>query len=764
MKRLRFFSVLVALFWGLSLSVEAQSVVASGICGAGGGSNLTWELNSDSVLTISGSGAMEDYNTSPNRISTPWWTYGNEITTIVIGNSVTSIGNSAFDYYFTKLISVTIGNSVVSIGNRSFFYCSSLTSITFPNSVTSIGEDAFNGCGFTSVTFSSSVTSIGKSAFYMCRSLLSVTIPSTVTSIGVGAFGYCDGLTAINVDGGNQYFTSDNGVLFNKTKTHLLCYPAKKSGHYTVPNTVTDIVESAFSWCTLSSITLPNSLINIEQYAFWSCRFDNYPYTITIPSSVQSIGTRAFGQCDFLYTVDGGNQYYSSLDGSLFNKSKTKLIRYGAKTDATYTIPNGVTTIGEHAFEMCWAISTIIIPNSVTTIEDYAFYYCSNLNTITFPSSVTSLGRDIFISTYITSLTCLATTPPIASNYTFGSYAPVSIYIPCLTYNAYKNAPGWDKLTNLIINGSPTLDTTFYEAVKCYNVPYTDQNFTAPIDTAGVFYVTLANSTGCDSVVCLTLTESLPIPITICSATICQGDSLVFGSKTYTTSGTYYDTVPNVNSCDSVIELTLDITNCGYSVISGYVGKDSSGQKSLSQKSVSNPAENVNVYLQKDKSGSWTSVAQTLTNAEGYFEFRNVSAGKYRVILDIAGLEHIDNPQVIDVGDGDTITNIEYEITEDGIVNKSGGEVGIVGANGIRPEIRVYPNPAGNQLKISLPNPSEGGANAAEVVEVYSVVGQMVGAYAIRPENTEATIDISHLAKGMYFLKINNKVVKFIKE
>ena len=131
------------------------------------------------------------YTSNPLYYAHHLYMNGSEITDLVIPNSVTSIGGSAF-YGCSGLTSVTIPNSVTSIGQSAFHYCTSLTSVTIPNSVTSIGIQVFSCCsGLTSVTIPNSVTSIGQGAFLDCSGLTSVTIPNSVTSIGSYAFGGC---------------------------------------------------------------------------------------------------------------------------------------------------------------------------------------------------------------------------------------------------------------------------------------------------------------------------------------------------------------------------------------------------------------------------------------------------------------------------------------------------------------------------------------------------------------------------------------------
>ena len=238
-----------------------NGIIDSGTCG----SNLTWKLTDGGTLIISGTGAMSEPS-SP-------WSSNSFIKRAIVANGVTTIGSFAF-YNCSSLTSVTIGNSVRAIGDFAFDRCTSLTSITIPDSVTSIGESAFARCtSLTSITIPDSVTSIGESAFARCTSLTSITIPDSVTSIGYSAFEYCTGLTSINVASGNNYYSSNNGVLFNKKKTELIRYPEGKSQtSYTIPNSVTSIGKRAFIFCSsLTSITISNSVTSIGVYAFYDC-------------------------------------------------------------------------------------------------------------------------------------------------------------------------------------------------------------------------------------------------------------------------------------------------------------------------------------------------------------------------------------------------------------------------------------------------------------------------------------------------------------
>ena len=328
----------------LPATALAADIVDSGTCGAeGDGSNLTWTLDSEGVLTISGSGDMHGYD----HLGAPWYGIRSPVKSAVIADGVTSIGDSAF-FDCTSLTSVTIPDSVTSIGEYAFYNCTSLTSVTIPNSVTSIGEYTFYNCtSLTSVAIPDSVTSIGEYAFSHCTSLTSVTIPDSVTSIGRYAFYYCTSLTSV-----------------------------------TIPDSVTSIGEYAFYDCTsLTSVTIPDSVTSIGDGAFSYCESLT---SVTIPDSVTSIGWHAFDGCTSLtgiWVAEGNSHYASDASGVLFNKDKTTLVQCPGAF-AAYTIPNSVTSIGADAFSYCRSLTSVTIPDSVTIIGGSAFFDCDNLTDV----------------------------------------------------------------------------------------------------------------------------------------------------------------------------------------------------------------------------------------------------------------------------------------------------------------------------------------------------------------------------------------------
>lgn len=253
----------------------------SGTCG----NNLTWNLT-DGVLTISGTGAMEDYTSSSKA---PWFAYRNSINSVVIGEGVSCIGKWTFSNC-DAMSSATIGNSVANIGDYAFFECGALTSIEIPNSVTIIGNGAFLRCtGLESVAIPGSVTHFGDYAFYQCSSLSSVVIAYGVTSIGFHAFDECSNLASVSLP---------NSVTIIEEAAFRNCSSLTS---VTIPNSVISIGESAFRSCTsLTSVSIPNNVASIGNGAFaggWSLT------SVTIPNSVTSIDESAFGGCSYITSI-----------------------------------------------------------------------------------------------------------------------------------------------------------------------------------------------------------------------------------------------------------------------------------------------------------------------------------------------------------------------------------------------------------------------------------------------------------------------------
>lgn len=336
----------------------AVEIVSSGECGAEG-DNVVWQLDGEGTLTISGEGEMKNYDFEE---VVPWneGSHGNDaITKVIIDSGVTYIGDNAFSNCI-KLSSVTIPDSVTSIGYCAFAYNSSLKSIVIPPSVTSIDDEAFCLCeSLISVTIPESLTSIGEFVFYgtpwleakraenplvSINNILidglacegEITIPANISYIFDTAFCQSEKLTAINVDKDNKYYSSENGVLFNKDKTVIVAHPiGNTANEYTIPDGVESIGNHAFVRCkNLTSITIPQGVKSIGEYAFYEC--DGF-LSIEISDTVENICDYAFTNCSSLTSI---------------------------------TIPDSVTSIGHCAFWNCNNLTSITIKNPDCTIDE----------------------------------------------------------------------------------------------------------------------------------------------------------------------------------------------------------------------------------------------------------------------------------------------------------------------------------------------------------------------------------------------------------
>ena len=378
------------------------------------------------------------------------------LNTIVIPNSVTSIGTNAFSFCrgltkvsipnsvktiefrafegCTGLKTVTIGNSVTTIGESAFYSCTSLTEVSIPNSVTSIGSSVFEDCsGLKTVTIGNSVTTIGESAFYSCTSLTEVSIPNSVTSIGSSVFEDCSGLKTVTI--GNSVTTIGDGTFNGCTSLKTVIWNARNVQDTFLSETwipkppfpdsdrLTEFVFGeeveyipaylCYQLASLKKLVIGNSVTSIGNHAFFCC---SGLTEVTIPNSVTSIGDYAFADCTGLTEI---------------------------------TIPNAVTTIEGYAFTRCTGLKTVTIGNSVTTIEDGAFNGCTQMESVTIGEKVESIGESAFAKcNSLTAVTSKAVTPPQIWATTFDDYA-MTLYVPAGCKSKYAETKYWRNFTDI---------------------------------------------------------------------------------------------------------------------------------------------------------------------------------------------------------------------------------------------------------------------------------------------------------------------------
>ena len=341
-----------------SLVLSFDYVANGGACGAAGNeNNVKWELDGYGTLTISGTGAMADYNFAGP--TAPWNNDSiADIKTVVIENGVTNIGAYAF-YNCTNLTSVTIPDSVKSIWDSVFSGCTSLKSVTIPDSVKSVGDSVFFGCtSLKSVTIPNGVPSIGIDTFFGCTSLESVVIPGSVKSIGDYAFNGCNKLanvyytgTKTEWDGVNK--GDGNDSLTNATLHYYvykgICGATDNAGKvtWTLDNNGTLTISgsgamadydaaNSVPWngsiATIKTVVIENGVTNVGAYAFYGCQELT---SITIPEGVTSIGNDAFSDCTGLTTIYIPNGL--NVDSAGIPETATKLYYIAGAAEGNIT-------------------------------------------------------------------------------------------------------------------------------------------------------------------------------------------------------------------------------------------------------------------------------------------------------------------------------------------------------------------------------------------------------------------------------------------
>lgn len=407
-------------------SAELQPLNAtvshSGTCGE----NVTWSLDSDGVLTISGTGAMGDYDVkeSTDSVKPEYYTYRSDIKSIVIEEGVTGIGKYAFQY-LSSATSVTFPSTLTTIRAGAFYTCAGLTEVVIPEHVTTLEDGGiFQDCyALKSVTLPSTMTGIPGGLFYGCRELTYVDIPDGVTSIGVNAFAGT-ALTSVQLPAGLTEIKRDAFEYADITEI-------------VIPASVTSIGEEAFASCESLTDVYFYGDIPAGQYVFstdtvtihylsgmegWTEEkvktLAGSDATITLKEWMTSSGTCGTGvnwvlNANGVLTISGSGKmadYQSSeLNGdttpwaSLRDGILEVVIREGVthvgdeafarcKNLKKATIPTGVTSIGGETFSGCEKLAEVNIPDTVTEIGDFCFFTCKSLKEITLPSGLTGIA------------------------------------------------------------------------------------------------------------------------------------------------------------------------------------------------------------------------------------------------------------------------------------------------------------------------------------------------------------------------------------
>ena len=380
---------------GLGNNVRLHSTgVFTGKCG----DNLTWKIDNDEVLTISGTGRIPDYNdpSSGGNNTAPWYGYAYQIKKVVLGSGVQNIGNDAFaDCY--GMTDITIPDGVTSIGDSAFDGCSALTEISIPGTVSSIGDSVFSGCSaLTEISIPDTVSSIGDSAFSRCSALTEISIPSTVSSIGSYAFSGC-ALREVEIP---------QGITSIQSRTFQFCTQLTK---ITIPDSVTSVEICAFDNCPV----LKNVYYGGTEAQWEGMYVDNYAgnnsalldATLYFEMQYQRI---AAGSC-------GGNLRWSLMeDGVLKITGSGAMPDYSSASDAPWyrygsrikevRVGANVTKIGENAFRRTGVQKVVFCAKETGSTDaplvlgDYCFAYCDSLNEIQFGNRVIVPGDSVFVS------------------------------------------------------------------------------------------------------------------------------------------------------------------------------------------------------------------------------------------------------------------------------------------------------------------------------------------------------------------------------
>ncbi len=667
---------------------------------------------------------------------------------LTIPNSVTYIGERAF-YLNGYNGNLTIGNSVITIGEQAFAGCSGLTgSLNIPNSVTTIGKYAFANCsGLTgSLSISNSLLSISDGTFKTCSGLTGpLNIPYSIYKIGEEAFAYCSGLSGvlyihdmiydigdlsftgcsgfegIVVDADNpNYDSRDNCNAIIKTNDNILIFGCANS---TIPNSVVKIGEKAFDGCWgLKHIEIANSVTEIGNNAFNNSGL----LSVHLSSSVNQIWHNPFTNCRFLeeIVVDSLNSVYDSRNNcNAIIHTELNRLEAGCKNTV---FPDNITTIGYQSFLGCTDMTgSLIIPESVTLIGTSAFSNCSGLDgTLFIPSSVTTISSQAFYKCNgFKNALSMAVTPPSCGSDVFTDFGCHTLTVPCESSEEYGNW-GWYQYFDTIVEDCatweeyPLIGDEWYYEITNENGSVTYQYLECATDTTintSRPKVIVKNNTLYDKGLNIVKTHEY----------VYSDNDVVFWwdkqSQSYTTLYNF-----NANVGD---EWTISVGNQSIT---------------MHVDAVNYTEYNGNLYRimtvsdENDIFGG--DIICGIGHTKSFFPERLLSKNKsYRV--DGMRCYWVNGEPIIQFGDVDC--DEIYEKHHKTTPQNNGEE-----------ECSVYPNPAGDNIILNVNQPSD--------FTITDITGKIVMQGAITSNNQQ--INISELSCGMYFIKTDDLLEKFIKK